>query len=140
MKYLLDTCVLSEFVKPKPEKRVIDWLNEQDQDDLHISAVTMGELQHGISRLPPSNRRTLLEGWLETDLLTQFEGRTFSLDTDTFQIWGRLVAQLQDAGTPMAVMDALIAATALHHRLTLVTRNTAHFQHAQINLLNPWTL
>lgn len=140
MKYLLDTCVLSEFVKPKPEKRVIEWLNEQDQDDLYISAVTVGELQQGISRLPASNRRTLLEKWLESDLLPQFEGRTFPLDTNTFQMWGKLIARLQDAGTPMAVMDALIAATALQHRLTLVTRNTAHFQHAQLSLLDPWTL
>jgi toxin FitB len=140
MKYLLDTCVLSEFVKPRPEKRVTDWLNEQSQEDLHISVVTVGELQHGISRLQPSNRRTLLEGWLENDLLPRFEERVLPLDTNTFQVWGKLIARLEQAGTPMALMDALIAATALQQRLTLVTRNTVHFQNTQINLLDPWTL
>ena len=84
MRYLLDTCVLSEFTKPKPEKRVVAWLSEQDLEALSLSAVTVGEIQRGISPLPASNRRTTLEAWLSEQLDSQFAGRVLSLDAETF--------------------------------------------------------
>lgn len=138
MRYLLDTCVLSEFTKPKPEKRVLDWVKEQDLEALYLSAVTVGEIQRGISLLPASNRRTTLEAWLGEQLAKQFEGRILSLETETFFAWGKLMARLSQEGRKMGVFDSLIAATALQHRLTIVTRNMRDFQHAQTSLFDPW--
>ena len=138
MRYLLDTCVISEFIKPRPEKKVVEWLNDADTERIFLSAVTLGEIQHGISRKPPSNRRAQLEEWLNMQLTEQFAGRILSLDASAFIAWGQLVARLEQQGKPMGVMDSLIAATALHHSMTLVTRNVADFLQAGIGLLNPW--
>lgn len=138
MRYLLDTCVLSEFTKPKPEKRVVAWLSEQDLEALSLSAVTVGEIQRGISLLPASNRRTTLEARLSEQLVSQFAGRVLSLDAETFVTWGGLMARLRQEGRTMGVFDSLIAATALQHRLTIVTRNTRDFQHAPASLFDPW--
>jgi toxin FitB len=90
VQYLLDTCVISEFVKPKPERRVIDWLNSIDPESVYLSAVTVGEIQFGINNRPPSNRRTELEVWLNEALLQQFGGRVLALDADTFVTWGKM--------------------------------------------------
>lgn len=138
MRYLLDTCVVSEFTRARPEKRVIDWLNGQDQEQLYLSVVTLGEVQRGIHLLAPSNRRTVLEAWLSGELVTQFADRTLPLEGDTFLAWGTLVARLQQTGHLMGVFDSLIAATALHGQMTVVTRNVSDFQYAQVNVLNPW--
>lgn len=136
--YLLDTCVLSEFVKPRSEPKVVDWLNAAEMERVFLSAVTIGEIQLGISNLPASNRRTELEIWLNSTLPAQFPDRVLPLDADTFVAWGELTAQLRRQGLPMAVMDALIAATALQHKMVLVTRNVADFKSTGLSLLNPW--
>lgn len=93
LRYLLDTCVLSEFIKPKPERKVIDWLNSVEAERVFLSAVTVGEIQFGISNRPASNRRTELEVWLNVSLPEQFAGRVLSLDADTFVTWGQMTAQ-----------------------------------------------
>jgi toxin FitB len=136
--YLLDTCVLSEFVKPKPERKVVEWLNEADPERVHLSVVTLGEIQLGISGKPASNRRTELEEWLNIELPSQFEGRILSLDAETFVTWGQMTADLKQRGKPMGVMDSLIAATALHHKMVLVTRNVSDFSNVAISVFNPW--
>ncbi len=138
MRYLLDTCVISEFTKPRPEKKVVDWLNEADPERVFLSAVTLGEIQHGISKKPPSNRRAQLEEWLNVQLTEQFAGRILVLDVPVLVAWGQLVARLGQQGKPIGVMDSLIAATALHHGMTLVTRNVDDFVYAGVGLLNPW--
>lgn len=84
-RYLLDTCVLSEFVKPRPERKVVEWLNTVDPEAVYLSAVTIGEIQDGISSRPPSNRRTELEVWLNEALPQQFDGRILALDAGTFR-------------------------------------------------------
>jgi toxin FitB len=138
LNYLLDTCVISEFVKPKPERRVLEWLNGIDAERVYLSVVTLGEIQRGISEKPASNRRTELEEWLNTALVAQFTDRILSLDGETFLTWGQMTAALKAQGKPMSVMDSLIAATALHHKMVLVTRNVTDFANVDLNIFNPW--
>ena len=138
LNYLLDTCVISEFVKPKPEKRVLEWLNSLDSDRAFLSVVTLGEIQRGISIKPASNRRTELEEWLNNQLVMQFGGRILSLDSDIFVTWGQMSAALKVKGRPMDVMDSLIAATAIHHKMALVTRNVSDFADVDLSIFNPW--
>ncbi len=136
--YLLDTCVLSEFVKPKPERKVVDWLNSVDPESVFLSAVTIGEIQFGVSNRPPSNRRTELEVWLNEALPQQFGGRVLALDAATFVTWGKMTAEQKRKGEIQGVMDSLIAATALDRKMVLVTRNVADFKVSGLSLLNPW--
>jgi toxin FitB len=138
LSYLLDTCVISEFIKPHPEPKVVDWLNTTDPDQVFLSAVTIGEIQFGISNRPPSNRRTELEIWLNESLFPQFTNRILTLDADIFLTWGQMTAQQRQQGKPMSVMDSLIAAVALQHRMVLVTRNISDFSATGLSLLNPW--
>lgn len=136
--YLLDTCVISEFVKPRPEPKVVEWLNSIDMEKVFLSAVTVGEIQHGISNREPSNRTTELEVWLNEALPEQFAERILPLDMDTFIVWGKLVSDRKKKGVPMSVMDSLIAATALRHNMVLVTRNTSDFRQVSLSAFNPW--
>ena len=136
--YLLDTCVLSEFVKPKPERKVIDWLNSVDLEAVFLSAITVGEIQFGISNRPPSNRRTELEVWLNEALPQQFGGRILALDVDTFVKWGKMTADQKRKGEAQCVMDSLITATALEHKMVLVTRNVDDFKVSGLSVFNPW--
>jgi len=136
--YLLDTCVLSEFMKPKPERKVIDWLNSVDPEAVFLSAVTIGEIQFGISNRPPSSRRTELEVWLNEALPQRFGGRILALEADTFVEWGKLAAEQKRKGAAQSVMDSLITATALAHKLVLVTRNVDDFKVFGLSVFNPW--
>ena len=138
LRYLLDTCILSEFIKPKPERKVIDWLNSVEAERVFLSAVTVGEIQFGISNRPASNRRTELEVWLNVSLPEQFAARVLSLDADTFVTWGKMTAQQRRQGEPMGIMDSLIAATALQYKMVLVTRNVSDFKSTNLSILNPW--
>lgn len=138
MRYLLDTCVPSELIKPKPNPRVLDWMNAQDIETLHLSAATVGEIQRGISLLPLSNRRTRLEAWLNVQVSQEYANRVLPLDEELFRVWGNFAARFRQDGHPMSLFDSLIAATAIHHRMTLVTRNVDDFRYAGISLFNPW--
>lgn len=137
LRYLLDTCVVSEFVKPRPAASVVGWLRSIEVDRAFLSVVTLGEVQMGISQRPASNRRTELEVWLSDGLLSQFGDRLLALDSDTMLTWGRLVAQQRQRGEPMGIMDSLIAATAIQHQMVLVTRSVADFRSTGISSLNP---
>ena len=138
MNYLLDTCVLSEFTRRRPEKKVIRWLESIDEEKLFISVITIGEIQHGIERLPESHRKTELQVWMNNGLVRRFEQRIIPLDMPAMFLWGSLTARLENAGQPMGVMDSLIAATALHSNLILATRNVTDFLPCGVQVINPW--
>jgi predicted nucleic acid-binding protein len=114
------------------------WVTAQDLDALFISAVSFGELRKGIALCSPGKRRTELEVWIEADLSALFSGRTLSLTRSIAERWGRLDAERQVAGRPINIGDGMIAATALEHDLTLVTRNVKDFEHLGVGLLNAW--
>ena len=136
--FLLDTNVPSELIRPKPEPLVKTWLAAQSMDTLFISAVSFGELRKGITLQSPGKRRTELEAWLETDLSVLFAGRILPMTRSIAEHWGVLEAQRQLAGRPLDVPDGQIAATALDHSLTLVTRNVKDFAGLGVAVLNPW--
>lgn len=138
--YLLDTNVISELTKLQPEPKVVSWFQATSEELLSVSVLTIGEIRKGINLLPRSNKRVLLESWLANDLVLRFSGRILEVNLDIAERWGLISAQAKIAGTPLAVIDGLIAATALHHNLTLVTRNTKDVQVAGINMLNPWQM
>lgn len=139
MSFLLDTNVVSEWTKPRPNPGVVEWLAEVNEDEVFLSVVTFAELRHGIERLAPSARRRRLEEWLSNDLPLRFEARIIGVDGAIADEWGRLVARREARGEPIHAMDALIAAAAQVHGLTLVTRNEVDFQTSVKSVLNPWT-
>ncbi len=138
MNYLLDTNVVSEWVKPRPEPSVVAWLADIDEDRVFLSVITLAELQRGIALLPESPKRQRLESWLAGELVDRFEGRLLDVTRTVAHAWGTVVVQAQRGGRPLGAMDAFFAATARVHDLTLVTRNDTHFAGAGISLLNPW--
>lgn len=138
MTFLLDTNVVSEWVKPRPESRVVAWLAEVDEDRVFISVVTLGEIRYGVERLPSSTRKRRLDDWVRHELPLRFEGRVLTVDARVADAWGTIVAGQERGGKRIGAMDALIAATAEAHELTLVTRNIAHFESAVKMLFDPW--
>ena len=139
MSFLLDTNVVSEWTRPRPDTGVVRWLAEADEDRVFISVVTLAELRHGIERLPAGARHDRLALWLTEQVPARFEARVLPVDAETAHCWGRVMARAQAAGRPIGTMDAFIAATAERHDLVLVTRNVSDFAAAGIRLLNPWT-
>ena len=139
MSFLLDTNVISEWMKPRPNPGVVAWLSDVDEDRTFLSVITLTELHYGIEPLAAGNRRKRLEEWLGDELLLRFEGRVLPIDPSVADACGRVVARSEAVGRRMEVMDAFIAATAEVHRLTVVTRNAADFQSVIRNVLNPWT-
>jgi predicted nucleic acid-binding protein len=139
MTFLLDTNVLSEWVKPRPNSGVIAWLSEVDEDRVFISVITLAELRYGVERLALGRRRTRLDSWLREDLPGRFEGRILPIDGPVADMCGILMAKGEARGRPIATMDGFIAATTAIHRLTLVTRNTGDFATVVDAIVNPWT-
>jgi toxin FitB len=138
MSFLLDTTVVSEWVKTRPNRGVVAWLAEADEDRVFISVVTLAELRYGIERMGASSRRKRLDEWLQAELPARFEGRVLSIDGIIADGWGRVVARSEAAGRPIGAMDAFIAATAEAHGMILVTRNTSDFEASLKHVINPW--
>lgn len=138
MNFLLDTNVVSEWMKPRPDPGVVSWLAEADEDRVFISVVTLAELRYGIERLAAGKRRKRLEDWLENELPLRFEGRILAIGTVIADACGKAVARGEAAGRRLEAMDAFLAATAEVHRLTLVTRNASDFQPLLHSIVNPW--
>jgi toxin FitB len=136
--YLLDTNCISEVVRINPEPRVMAWIEAADESLLYLSVLTLGEIRKGLAALSQGKRRTQLETWLDVELRARFSGKILPVDTHVADRWGWLAATAKRAGKPLAVIDGLLAATALHHNLTLVSRNTSDFAHLAVPVLNPW--
>ena len=139
MSFLLDTNVVSEWVKPEPDPGVITWLAEVDEDRVFMSVVTLAELRYGIERMAPGRRRTRLDRWLRDELPLRFEGHLLLIDDAVADAWGKTVARCEMIGRPIGVMDAFIASIANVHALKLVTRNGSDFESIVQQIVNPWT-
>ena len=139
MSSLLDTNIVSEWVKPRPNPGVITWLAEADEDRVFLSVVTLAELRYGIERMPLGARRNRLNLWLREELPLRFAGRILPVSPAIAEAWGQIAARSQAGGRTMSIMDAFLAATAEVHQLTMITRNVADFSVLGRSVFNPWT-
>lgn len=138
MRYVLDTCLVSELVKPVPNPGVVEWLSHQPEAILFLSVLTIGEIQAGISKLPDSPRQAMLASWLSNDLMQRFQGRLLSIDADVALVWGIKRGEAAALGKVLPLADSQIAATAIVKGMTVVTRNVADMQRCGAMTLNPW--
>ena len=136
--YLLDTNCISELVSARPQPSVVEWVESADESLLYLSVLTLGEIRKGLALLSQGKRRTRLETWLDVELRARFSGRILPIDSAVADRWGLLAAQAKTQGKALSVIDGLLAATALHHNLTIVSRNVGDFAHVQVPVLNPW--
>jgi toxin FitB len=138
--FLLDTNLVSEWTKARPDPGVIGWLADADEDRVFLSVITLAELRHGVGRLAMGRRRKRLNEWIENELLFRFDRRILPIDPATADAWGRIVAHCEALGRPIGTMDAFIAATAQVHNLTLATRNQSDFESSVDSIVNPWSM
>ena len=136
--YLLDTNVISEIPRRTAAPEVEAWVDARDARDLFISAVTIGELTRGIYRLPIGRKRQRFQTWLDNDLARQFLGRVLPFEQLTAEIWGRLLGEAIRRGQSRPAIDTQIAATAIQHNLSLVTRNVSDFTNLDLEVIDPW--
>ncbi|UFP92989.1 type II toxin-antitoxin system VapC family toxin [Gloeobacter morelensis] len=137
MRLLLDTCVIAELRKPRPEPTVVDTIGAVADDNLYLSVLTVGEIFKGIGLLPPGTKKQELNHWL-LGLQVQFAERILAVDAETAEIWGKGVAAATQAGVTVPTIDSLIAATAARHGLAVATRNVRHFHRFGVSVVNPW--
>ena len=138
MSYILDTNVISELTRPRPDAQVALWLESVEESRLFLTAITLGEISRGICRLERGRRRTQLEGWLDEGLLLRFRGRILAYGHGAALTWGRLMAEGEVAGRTPPDRDCQIAAVALEHGFTIATRNTPDFESFGVRIHNPW--
>ena len=136
--HLLDTNVLSEFMRPAPDSRVIAWMAALPEEDGFISTVTIAELRRGIALLDTGRRKRDLNAWLRDDVPARFDRRIIDVTAAVADRWGELMASARRGGNTLAPLDGFIAATAATHSLTLATRNTKDFEFLPLELKNPW--
>jgi predicted nucleic acid-binding protein len=139
MNYLLDTCLISELAKPKPNGKVVDWVLGENETSFYISVLTFGELHKGIEKLPESKKKKELRNWIESELKNRFQNRIIGIDMSVSILWGKIQCSTEKKGKPMPAIDSLIAATGLAYNLTVVTRNVADMEQSGVKLFNPWS-
>jgi predicted nucleic acid-binding protein len=137
MSYLIDTNVISEIVRPKPNHKVLNWFETIPNQSIYISVLTLGEIRKGIEKIELRQRKEKLKLWLENELPTWFENRILPIDAQIADRWGQLQAQAKHL---LPAIDSLIAATALNHNLCIVTRNEQDFKFPLLQVVNPWNL
>ncbi|MCX5905852.1 MAG: type II toxin-antitoxin system VapC family toxin [Deltaproteobacteria bacterium] len=138
MKYLLDTCVISEVVKKEPNPAVIRWLDTGDEGRMYLSVLTLGELIKGITKLPIGEKKEKLQSWVRNDLAVRFGPRLVEIDTEIARAWGMLLGEAERRGEKLPVIDSLIAVSASVHDLIVVTRNVQDMARCQAKVFNPW--
>ena len=136
MSYLVDTNIVAELARREPDPCVVAWFRKVPDAALHLSVLTLGEWRKGVESLAETRRRERLRVWLENDLAEWFGERLLPLSAAVADRWGRLLAQ---AARPMPAIDSLIAATAIHHGLRMVTRNEKDFDFPGLEVINPWS-
>ena len=136
--YLLDTNCVSEVVRVRPDPGVMAWMDAAEEEFLFLSVLTFGEIRKGVAELPQSKRRARLEMWMELELRARFHGRILPIDVSVADRWGVLAASAKKEGKALSTIDGMLAATALQHNLTVVSRNVRDFAPTQVQVLNPW--
>jgi predicted nucleic acid-binding protein len=136
--WLLDTNVLSELQRPKPNPRVIDFINQNPLAKFYVSSVTFAELRFGIELAEDAKKRSALNDWLTNDIRPMFAQRIIDVDEDILVKWRLLMESGRKIGHTFPQPDLLIASTALHHGLVVVTRNTTDFAKTGVDIFNPW--
>ena len=141
MNYLLDTCIISEYVKKKPNQQVIKWLDEQDEASLFISILTIAELKKGIIKIKNSQpeRYQKLTKWLQK-VEQRFAGRILPLNNNLLDTWATICGESEGKGKKLPIMDSLIAATAYEYNLIIVTRNVSDFNFSLLKVFSPWDI
>jgi predicted nucleic acid-binding protein len=138
MRFLLDTCVLSDGARPAQYPRLAEWLAAQSSDDLAIAALTIGELRYGVERLAHGRKRERLKLWLDTELLAAFADRILDLDVTIAESWALLRAAGDETGRPLPLVDGLLLATAQAHGLTFVTRDVSQLDGRGVRVFTPY--
>jgi len=138
VKYLLDTCVISELIRTQPTPTVVEWINQQPERDLYLSVLTFGEIEKGIEKSANPDQKRKLVLWVEHDLKHRFGNRIIPVDLAVATEWGRVQGACEKKGLPMPAIDGLIAASALIYHCIVVTRNTEDMRQSDVGLLNPW--
>ena len=138
MNWLLDTCVLSEGLRPIPSPKVAQWLDMLPNANIFISVLTLGELHKGAQKIADVHRARKIEFWIETEIVARLGNRILPVNNDIAVTWGALCAETEKRGVKRPATDSLLAATAQVHHLTLVTRNVSDFLYTGISVVNPW--
>jgi len=140
LNYLLDTCVISELVKPKPDPRVTQWVRSQDEENLFLSVITIGEIQKGISKLPNGRKKKQqLQNWLSNELRERFTDRILEITVGVALVWGQVLGVCEKRGASLPAIDSLIASQGIFHKMTIVTRNISDMDPSGVSLFNPWS-
>lgn len=139
MNYLLDTCLISELAKSKPDQRVVDWILSENETNFYISVLTFGELHKGVEKLPESKKKEELRIWIADELKNRFQNRVIGIDMRVSILWGKIQCFAEKNGKSMPVIDSLIAATGIAYDLTVVTRNVTDMEQSGVKLFIPWS-
>lgn len=138
MKYLLDTCVISEIFKPQPNENVVTWMRENNEESMYLSVLTFGEIAKGIEKASNPAKKKALQMWLENELKERFKHRILDVDMAVASQWGTIQGKAELVGKRMPTIDGLIAVSGLVHNCVVVTRNISDMQQSGVELLNPW--
>jgi len=138
VKYLLDTCVISEIIKLQPDESVVRWINSQNEEDIYLSVLTIAEIQKGIIKLPDSRKKENLQKWLDNDLNQRFLGKILGINYEIAYLWGKMQGKAEQQGRKMSVIDGLIATTGIVNDCVVVTRNVSDMELSGCKIINPW--
>lgn len=138
MSYLLDTCFLSEFTRKNPHPKAVEWLKNQNETELYLSVLTIGELEKGIHQLSDGKKKRQIRDWFENFVRRHLLERALPVDEKIASKWGSMQAEAEKNGRRLPTLDSLIAATALVHDLVIVTRNVQDMEASGAKIFNPW--